>query len=74
MTLRYAGVELGGTTVRVAIAQNDPKNLLEIHEIPTTDPLSTLTAVAEWLECRGPLDALGIASFGPVDLLKSSPT
>ncbi|KAJ0399208.1 hypothetical protein P43SY_001874 [Pythium insidiosum] len=70
---RFAGVELGGTTWLVAIAENDPQNILEQTKIETTTPEATLAAAIAWLKTKQ-FDAIGIASFGPVDLNKASPT
>lgn len=72
--VRFAAVEGGGTTFRVAIAQDSPNNILDRTEIETTTPNQTLTAVRDWLDAHAPFDALGIASFGPIDLRHDSPT
>jgi fructokinase len=42
--------------------------------IPTTTPRETLGHVVSRLREQGPVDAIGIASFGPVDLRRDSPT
>ena len=46
--------------------------------MPTTTPAATITAVLQFFgdaqATHGPLDALGIASFGPLDLHRDSPT
>lgn len=68
-----AAVEGGGTTWVVAIARDRPENVIERAEFPTTSPDETLGACAEWLAARQ-YDALGIASFGPVDLRPGSKT
>lgn len=67
-----AGVELGGTTSVAAIAVGSPVNIVERLEVETTAPEETLRQLVAWLldkhaECGG-LAALGVASFGPVDL------
>lgn len=67
------GVEAGGTTFVACIASSSaPSVLLARAEFPTDHPDSTISAVAQWLSQR-PVAALGIASFGPVDLEPSSP-
>jgi len=68
----YAGVEAGGTSFCVAIAK-DPNitELLEREVIPTTTPDETLKRVVDWLKQRK-FDALGVASFGPIDLNTTS--
>ncbi|TMW67054.1 hypothetical protein Poli38472_012170 [Pythium oligandrum] len=70
---RFAGVELGGTTWLLAIAVNDPQNIVAQTKIDTTTPAETLVKAVEWLKTQK-FDAIGIASFGPVDLNKESPT
>eukprot|EP01134_Creolimax_fragrantissima_P001741 CFRG1741T1 len=71
---RYAAIELGGTSVRLAIAEDNPTNIVSQHELSTTTPDETLGACHEWLKENLPFVAIGIASFGPVDLNKKSPT
>jgi fructokinase len=69
-----AAVEGGGTTFRAAIAHDDASNIVARAEFETTTPTETLAAVREWLSANGPFDALGIASFGPIDLREGSNT
>jgi len=64
--LTYAGVELGGTKC-VALLARGPNEILERETVPTTSPEETLGALAALLG-QWRYDALGIASFGPVDL------
>ncbi|KAH7488944.1 hypothetical protein KRP22_012154 [Phytophthora ramorum] len=70
---RFAGVEVGGTTWVVAIAEDHPENILEKFEVETTTPDETMGAIVDWLKERK-FDSIGIASFDPVDLNKASPT
>jgi len=74
--LNHAGVELGGTKC-VAILGRGPGEVLARETVPTTTPGETLGRLAailrKWHSDEG-YDALGIASFGPVDLDRSSPT
>ena len=60
-------VEAGGTKFRAAVVDSD-LTIVESALIPTTAPEETLTAVAAFLRGAGPVSALGIASFGPLDL------
>ncbi|SKB67099.1 ROK family protein [Sphingopyxis flava] len=61
-----AGLELGGTKC-VAILGSGPGDVRAQETLPTSDPEATLGALEEIL--RGwHFDALGIASFGPLDL------
>jgi fructokinase len=68
--LTYAGVELGGTKC-VALLARGPDELLARETVPTTSPGETLDALAAILG-GWDFDALGVASFGPVDLDKTS--
>jgi len=71
----FAGVELGGTKC-VAILANDAENVLARQVVATTSPEETLgkveTILADWKDGPG-FDALGIASFGPIDVDPNSP-
>lgn len=117
----YAACEGGGTTFVVAIAHDDPTNIVERAEFKTTSPAETIGKCcgawppsrplphtrppppcdgrararasarprdrrrtadprrassppsAAWLKTRR-YDALGVATFGPVDLNPASPT
>jgi fructokinase len=70
--MKLAAVEGGGTSFVVAIARS-PTDVLERAEFKTTTPEETLGQCCAWLKERE-YDALGVASFGPVDLEKGSPT
>lgn len=69
----YGGVELGGTKV-VCVVGTGPDRIVDAQRAPTTSPEQTLGwAVAQlgaFERLHGPLAAIGIASFGPVDLRK----
>lgn len=69
MTL-FGAVEIGGTKTDVAIGTS-PEDLTEPHRIPTGTPEETLGAVVEYLTGQ-PVEAVGVASFGPLDLDPSS--
>jgi len=66
-----AGVELGGTKCVVTLAAG--REVLDQARVATTTPAETLPAIRSVLE-RWEFAALGIASFGPVDLDPGSPT
>jgi fructokinase len=70
--LTYAGIELGGTKC-VAILARGPDEVLARETVPTTTPDETLGAIAGIL-AKWQFEALGVASFGPVDLDPGSPT
>jgi fructokinase len=71
----FGAVEAGGTKFVVAIG-NQRGEILAEERFPTADPASTLTATRDFLRQGslefGALAAIGIASFGPVELDKSS--
>ncbi|WP_404334595.1 ROK family protein [Sphingomonas sp. MMS12-HWE2-04] len=68
---RIAGIELGGTKC-VALLATGPNEVGEQHTIPTTDPATTLAAIEAVLDGWA-FDAIGIASFGPLELDRSRP-
>jgi len=71
-----AGVELGGTKC-ICILGTGPGDIRAQRRIPTGDPDATLAAVAAildaWQAAHGAIAALGIASFGPLELRRHSP-
>jgi fructokinase len=71
--MRYGAVEAGGTKVLVA-AGTGPEDMSEITTIATAGAAETLGAVVSTLRDLGPLAAVGLASFGPIDLRPSSPS
>jgi fructokinase len=71
--MRLGGIEAGGSKFVVA-AGTGPTDLTEPVTIPTTDPERTIAAAIEALRALGPVDAIGIASFGPIDLRTGSAT
>lgn len=63
----YGAVEAGGTKFVVAVGEKaeEPR---EIERIETSNqPAETMAEVIRYFERRGPLAALGVATFGPVD-------
>src|SRR3546814_3459158 len=66
---RIAGIELGGTKGIALIAEGN--RILDRRTYPTRDPETTLkaltSALLEW-HAERPVNAVGIASFGPVNL------
>jgi fructokinase len=69
----FGAIEAGGSKWRCAVGTG-PGDLRAEVTIPTTSPAETIGAAAAFLEREGPVDALGIGCFGPVDLDPSSPT
>ena len=72
MNRLLGAAEAGGTKFRCAVVSSD-MTIVESVSVPTTDPDTTLAAVAEFFGQAQPVAALGIASFGPVDLDPGSP-
>ncbi len=69
----FGAIEAGGTKFVLGIGSN-PGNLTTI-QIPTTTPGSTIAeAVAFFRNSSEEIEAVGIGSFGPVDLRPGSPT
>jgi fructokinase len=69
----YGSIEGGGTKFVCAVGST-PTDLRAEVQFPTTTPDETLGRAIEFFEGRGPLDAIGIAMFGPLDLNRESPT
>ncbi len=69
---RFGCIEAGGTKFVLGIAEA-PDAILTTTRIPTTDPDQTIAAAIDWLKANGPIGAIGIASFGPIDPDPASP-
>lgn len=73
----YAGIDAGGTEFKCLVASG-PEQVLAQAKIPVTYPEATLAACRDFFlraqAEHGDCTALGIASFGPLDLRQSSPT
>lgn len=68
----FGAIEAGGTKFVIAVGHS-PQEIVARHVIPTTQPEETFAAVRAWFDAHGPLSAIGIASFGPVELDRSAP-
>jgi fructokinase len=71
----YAAVELGGTHVRCLLADGDGNPVVE-DRLATATPEATLGAIERILDgwwARHAVSAIGVASFGPLDLDPASP-
>ena len=68
----YGAIETGGTKMVCAIG-NEHGEILEQISIPTTTPEETMPLVTGWFKDKD-IQAVGIASFGPVDLNRNSKT
>jgi len=73
----YGGIEAGGTKF-VCIVGTGPGDIRAETRFPTTSPERTLDRAFDFFRAeqdrQGRLAAIGIASFGPVDLRRESPT
>lgn len=70
-----AGIELGGTKC-ICILGSSPDDVIEQVRIETRDPDSTLTEIDRVLDrwhAEQGFGAIGIASFGPLQLNRTSP-
>lgn len=66
----YGGIEAGGTKF-VCMLGNNPDQVLAQTRFPTTDPDETIGKAVEFFKNNignNSLEAVGIGSFGPVDL------
>ena len=63
----YGGLEMGGTKC-IAVVGNDAGQLQQQLHIPTTDPEETLHQVLDFFKDYPDLKAIGIGSFGPINL------
>ncbi|MCR4990224.1 MAG: ROK family protein [Lachnospiraceae bacterium] len=70
--MKIGALEAGGTKMVCAI-YDDNSALIKKETFPTKEPSKTLPVLIGFFKKEG-IDALGIGSFGPVDLDKGSPT
>jgi fructokinase len=68
---KFGGIEAGGTKFVCAVGTK-PSDL-ELAEFPTTTPEESIQRVAAFFGAKLPLEAIGIGSFGPIDLQPQSP-
>lgn len=69
---RYGSIEGGGTKFVCAVGTG-PGDLARAITVPTTTPNETLGRAVEFFTEHGPLDAIGIAMFGPLALDPTTP-
>ncbi len=71
----FGAIEAGGTKFVCAVGTG-PADLRARTEFPTTLPQETIARAVGWLKEQGqhaPLAAVGIGSFGPIDVNTASP-
>ena len=69
----YGGIETGGSKWQCAVGTG-PDDLRAAETIRTTTPAETIGRAVAFFEREGPVEAIGIGSFGPIDQKLSSPT
>lgn len=71
----YGGIEAGGTKF-VCMVGRGPDSIVAETTFPTAEPAETINRAIDFfrVSAGGALAALGVASFGPVDLSPNSPT
>ncbi len=70
--MRLGALEAGGTKMVCAIG-DEKGNIFEKISIPTLTPADSMPEMIEYFS-KNNIDALGIGSFGPIDLHESSST
>lgn len=70
----FGGIEAGGTKF-VCVIGTEPEDIRARTRFPTTEPQETLQRAVDFFRenSHGQLHALGIASFGPVELRRHHP-
>jgi fructokinase len=64
---RVGGIEAGGTKIVMGVGTG-PNDIEARMVIPTSSPETVLQNIMDWFADQGPISALGISSFGPLDL------
>lgn len=72
MTMLLGSIEAGGTKMVCAVGNTNYQIKDSIH-IPTTTPEETLGKIIDYFKQFDNLSAIGIASFGPIEIRCSSP-
>ena len=70
--MKYGAIEAGGTKFICAVS-NEKLEILERISIPTTTPNKTMDSVFKFFD-KYKLEAIGVGSFGPIDVNKKSKT
>ena len=68
----WGGIEAGGTKF-VCVVGSGPGGIRSEMRMPTGSPSETIGAAVDFFRKEGPVDAVGIASFGPIDPNPGSP-
>ena len=65
----FGGIEAGGSKWKCAVGTG-PDDLRAVSTIATATPDETIGEAVGFFDREGPVDAIGIGSFGPVDLAR----
>jgi fructokinase len=74
MARLYGGIEAGGTRWNCAVGDGEGTELAAEASFATTTPAETLARAADFFAAHGPIAALGVGCFGPLDARPGSPT
>jgi fructokinase len=69
----YGGIEAGGSKW-VCATGTGPDDLQQAVAFATTEPDETIARAADFFSRNGAIAAIGIGSFGPIDINRTSPT
>jgi fructokinase len=69
----YGGIETGGSKWECAVGTG-PDDVRATETIQTRTPGETIGRAVAFFEREGPVESIGIGSFGPIDQKLSSPT
>lgn len=69
----YGGIETGGSKWECAVGTG-PDDLRATTTVATSTPAETIEQVIAFFDREGPVAAVGIGSFGPIDPRPESPT
>ncbi|MBV9049563.1 MAG: ROK family protein, partial [Solirubrobacterales bacterium] len=69
----YGGVETGGTWCVCAVGTG-PDDIRAHERFATSSPQETLDRIERFFAQHEPVAAIGVGSFGPVDVARDSPT
>lgn len=70
--MKFGALEAGGTKMVLAVADEE-LHILSRESLPTRTPEETMPAMIDFFR-QHQIDALGVGSFGPLDLNPASPT
>lgn len=70
--MKIGAIEAGGTKFVCAVS-DEQLTIVAREQIPTTTPAETMGAVISFFQ-KNPVDAMGIGSFGPIDVAVNSAT